>query len=54
MMLEATHGSSAELFFPACSSKNFLAYDCLTKTIKFVLGFPLFTRREQGVRLIMK
>jgi hypothetical protein len=30
-----------------------LAYDCLTKTTNFILGFPLFTLREQGIRLIM-
>ena len=30
-----------------------MAYDCLTKTTNFILGFPLFTLREQGIRLIM-
>ena len=54
MMLEATHGISSELFFPACSNKNLLAYDCLTKTTNFLLSFPLFTKREQDIRHIMK
>ena len=53
-ILQATSTTSSELFFPACSNKNLLAYDCLVKTTNFVLGFPLFTRREQGIRLIMK
>ena len=51
---QATHGTSRGLFFPECSNKNLLAYDCLIKTTNFVMGFPLFTLREQGVRLIMK
>jgi len=41
------------VFFPSCSNKNFLAYDCLPKTTNFLVGFPLFTLREQAVRLIM-
>ena len=51
---QATHGTSRGLFFPECSNKNLLFYDCLVKTTNFVMGFPLFTLREQGVRLIMK
>ena len=51
---QATHGTSRGLFFPECSNKNLLSYDCLVKTINFIMGFPLFTLREQGVRLIMK
>ena len=41
------------MFFPSCSNKNFLAYDCLPKTTNFLVGFPLFTLREQAIRLIM-
>ena len=52
-ILEATHGNSRGLFFPECSNKNLLAYDCLVKTTNFMMGFPLFTMREQGIRLIM-
>ena len=53
-ILQAKFGDSYEVFFPSCSNKNFLAFDCLIKTINFLMGFPLFTLREQGVRLIMK
>ena len=41
------------MFFPECSNKNFLAYDCLPKTTNFLVEFPLFTLREQCIRLIM-
>ena len=41
-------------FFPSCSNKNLLAYECLPKTVNFTMGFPLFTLREQVIRLIMK
>ena len=41
-------------FFPSCSNKNLLAYECLPKTVNFTIGFPLFTLREQCIRLIMK
>ena len=50
---KATHVSRG-VFFPECSNKDLLAYDSLVKTTNFVMGFPLFTRREQGIRLIMK
>ena len=53
-ILQATFGDSYEVFFPSCSNKNLLAYECLVKTINFLMGFPLFTLREQGVRLIMQ
>jgi len=53
-ILQATSGTSRGLFFPETSNKNFLAYDCLVKTVNFILGFPLFTLREQGIRLVMK
>ena len=43
---QATHGTSRGLFFPECSNKNLLSYDCLVKTINFIMGFPLFTLRE--------
>jgi hypothetical protein len=52
-ILQATSATSRGLFFPECSNKHLLAYDCLTKTTNFILGFPLFTLREQGIRLIM-
>ena len=50
---KATHVSRG-VFFPECSNKDLLAYDCLVKTTNFVMGFLLFTLREQGIRLIMK
>ena len=50
----STTSTSRGVFFPECSNKNFLAYDCLTKTTYFMIGFPLFTLREQAIRLIMK
>jgi hypothetical protein len=50
----STTSTSRGVFFPECSNKNFLAYDCLPKTYNFLVGFPLFTLREQAVRLIMK
>jgi len=53
-ILQATFGDSKEVFFPSCSNKNLLAYDCLIKTVNFIMGFPLFTLREQGIRMIMK
>jgi hypothetical protein len=53
-ILQANFGDSSKVFFPECSNKNFLAYDCLIKTVNFVMGFPLFTLRDQGIRLIMK
>ena len=49
----STTSTSRGVFFPACSNKNFLAYDCLPKTTNFMVGFPLFTLREQAIRLIM-
>ena len=42
---KATHVSRG-VFFPECSNKDLLAYDCLVKTTNFVMGFPLFTLRE--------
>ena len=54
MLQASAAANSRAVFFPACSNKNFLAYDCLPKTYNFMVGFPLFTLREQAVRLIMK
>ena len=53
-ILQAKFGDSYEVFFPSCSNKNLLAYECLVKTVNFLMGFALFTLREQGIRLIMK
>ena len=53
-ILQAKFGDSYEVFFPSCSNKNLLAYECLVKTVNFLMGFALFTLREQGIRLLMK
>ena len=50
----STTSTSRGVFFPECSNKNFLAYDCLPMTTNFMVGFPLFTLREKAVSLIMK
>ena len=51
---QCTHGIPNEVFFPECSNKDLMSYDCLVKTTNFILGFPFFTLREQGIRLMMK
>ena len=52
-ILKANYGDEKP-FFPSCSNKNLLAYECLIKTVNQLMGFALFTHREQGIRLIMK
>jgi hypothetical protein len=41
-----------EIFFPPCSNKDTLAYDCLPKTVNQALGCLFFTKREQLIRLL--
>ena len=53
MLQASAAANSRAVFFPGCSNKNFLAYDCLPKTYNFMVGFPLFTERVQSIRLIM-
>ena len=53
MLQASAAANSRAVFFPECSNKNFLAYDCLPKTTNFLVEFPLFTLREQCIRLIM-
>jgi hypothetical protein len=52
--IQQANDSKCEVFFPECSKDDLLAYDCLVKTINFIMGFPFFTLREQGIRLLMK
>ncbi len=52
--IQQANDGKCEVFFPKCSKDDLLAYDCLIKTINFVMGFPLFTLREQGIRLLMQ
>jgi hypothetical protein len=53
-ILQATSGKFRGLFFPECSYKHFLANDCFVKTTNFIMAFPFFTLREQGIHLLMK
>ena len=52
--IQQANDGKCEIFFPTCSKDDLLAYDCLIKTINFIMGFPLFTLREQGIRLLMQ
>ena len=53
-LIQQANDAGCEVFFPGCSRDDLLAYECLIKTVNFFVGFPFFTLREQGIRLLMK